>query len=204
MKTALINITEQNGKRAVSARELHQFLEVQSKFATWIERRIEEYGFVENQDFVCISQNWETQRKSGQKGVTISKEYVISLDMAKELSMVERTEKGRQARRYFIEMEKMAQEKLLLPSFKKTNRNSLSEKRVELINTIRTYLKWGDMHKVAKEMNINTSYIKRVAVDKVHNTEQADRVVEALYHRALQNKKEALFEYQKMIDTLNN
>lgn len=94
---ALIKITESNGQRAVNARDLHQFLGVKTKFSEWINRRIEEYGFVESQDYVCISQNWETQRKDGQRGITKSKEYALSLDMAKELSMVERTERGREA-----------------------------------------------------------------------------------------------------------
>lgn len=203
--TALIKITETNGQRAVNARELHQFLEVNTKFTTWIERRIEEYGFIENEDFVCLSQNWETQRKDGQRGIAKSKEYALSLDMAKELSMVERTERGREARRYFIEMEKIAHTKRIeAPQFQKTNINSVSVKRVELINVIRDNLKWGDMHKVANELGLNTSYIKRVMVDKVHNTDQADKVVNALYQRALQNKNQVLFNYQEMIDMLRN
>lgn len=110
----LITITEQNGQRAVSARELHQFLEVKSKFADWIKNRIEEYGFVENQDFVSVSKILENGGRT--------KEYAISLDMAKELSMVERNEKGKQARRYFIEVEKRAREHLLkIPAAKTYN-----------------------------------------------------------------------------------
>ena len=202
---ALIKITETNGQRAVNARDLHQFLGVKTKFSEWINRRIEEYGFVESQDYVCISQNWETQRKDGQRGITKSKEYALSLDMAKELSMVERTERGREARRYFIEMEKVAHAKAIgSPQFQRTNINSVSVKRVELINVIRDNLKWGDMHKVANELGLSTSYIKRVMVDKVHNTEQADMVVKALYERAMQNKNQVLFSYQEMIDMLRN
>lgn len=77
----LIRITEQNGEKAVNARELHQFLEVKSRFGDWIKNRIEDYGFIENQDFVSVSKNLENG------GRTI--EYIISMDMAKELSMVE-------------------------------------------------------------------------------------------------------------------
>jgi len=87
-------------------RDLHQFLEVGKRFASWITERIEKYGFEENQDFALVSQNGEI--KEGRGGDRRSKDYHLSLDMAKELSMVENNEKGRQARRYFIEMEKQA------------------------------------------------------------------------------------------------
>ena len=92
--------------QAVSARELHAFLQVQTKFADWVRSRIADYDFVENQDFVWVSENSETQRADGQRGIITRKEYYITLDMAKELSMVERNEQGKEARRYFIECEK--------------------------------------------------------------------------------------------------
>ena len=89
----------------VSARELHTFLEVNTKFADWIKNRINEYDFVENQDFISFSENLEKPT-----GGRPSQEYFITLDMAKELSMVERNDKGKQARRYFIECEKKLKE----------------------------------------------------------------------------------------------
>lgn len=198
--TALIKITETNGQRAVNARDLHQFLESKQHFSNWIQNRIEEYQFIEGQDFEVF--NKCIKNPSGGRP---AKEYALSLDMAKELSMVERTERGRRARRYFIEMEKVAHAKRIeAPKFQRTNINSVSVKRVELINVIRDNLKWGDMHKVANELGLSTSYIKRVMVDKVHNTDQADKVVNALYQRALQNKNQVLFSYQEMIDMLRN
>ena len=93
-----------NAVETVSARELHAFLEVQTRFNDWIAARINEYGFIENQDFVSFTEN-PVKIQRGRP----SKEYQISLDMAKELSMVERNEKGKQARRYFIECEKQLQ-----------------------------------------------------------------------------------------------
>lgn len=95
--------------QAVNARELHAFLQSRQQFADWIKNRIADYDFVENQDFVCVSENYETQRADGQRGVVTKKEFYISLDMAKELSMVERNEQGKQARKYFIECEKRLQ-----------------------------------------------------------------------------------------------
>lgn len=85
----------------VNARELHAFLESKQDFSTWVKSRIFDYGFQENQDFVRLHKKMEANN------ATLI-EYHITLDMAKELSMVERNEKGKQARRYFIAMEKQA------------------------------------------------------------------------------------------------
>jgi phage anti-repressor protein len=90
---------------AVNAKELHSFLKVGKRYTTWISGRINQYNFKENQDFI-ISPN--SGRNSGRGRP--SKEYIISLDMAKELSMVERTDKGREARRYFIDCERRLNE----------------------------------------------------------------------------------------------
>ena len=85
----------------VNARELHGFLEVGKVFANWIKDRIEQYGFVESVDYVVIAETGNNPL-----GGRPSKEYAITVDMAKELAMVERNEKGRQARQYFIECER--------------------------------------------------------------------------------------------------
>lgn len=87
------------------ARELHGFLRNGDKFADWIKARIEKYDFEENQDFHSFSGKAEKPR-SGRP----SREYHLTLDMAKELSMVENNEQGRAARRYFIRMERKALE----------------------------------------------------------------------------------------------
>lgn len=104
----IIKITEHNGKRAVNARELHQFLESKYQFANWIQERITKYGFVENQDYEVFKEN--LKNSNGGRPQT---EYVLSVDMAKELSMVENNEKGRLARKYFIECEKIARESMV-------------------------------------------------------------------------------------------
>lgn len=95
-----INIDEA-GKQTVSARDLHCFLESKQDFSTWIKHRINQYGFVENNDFVLLHKI--VDQVSGAKHMT---EYHLTIDMAKELSMVERNEKGKQARQYFIECER--------------------------------------------------------------------------------------------------
>ena len=88
--------------QTVNARELHAFLGVGKDFSTWMNDRIQQYGFVENQDFVIFSQNCEKP-----KGGRPAKEFALTLDMAKELAMVENNDKGREARQYFIECERL-------------------------------------------------------------------------------------------------
>lgn len=99
----LIPINESNGRRAVNARDLHIFLGNKRQFSDWIKQRISQYGFVENQDFE-VFHNFVKNPNGGRP----QDEYAISIDMAKELSMVENNERGRQARRYFIECENIA------------------------------------------------------------------------------------------------
>ena len=111
----------------VDARLLHQFLEVGKDFSTWIKGRIAEFEFVENEDYLLAKTGEQVHfdspslanrtlteaggfspnlGKTSNQGGRPTTDYLLTLDMAKELAMVERTPKGRQARRYFIECEK--------------------------------------------------------------------------------------------------
>lgn len=99
--TTTINNEEVN---AVNARELREKLEVKTQFKDWMPRRIEEFGFEEGRDFTVL----KNEHGRNVSGKFSSKEYIISLDMAKELAMVENNEQGRRIRRYFIEVEKNA------------------------------------------------------------------------------------------------
>ena len=95
----IIKVNEET--QTVSARELHEKLEIGTKFTTWFERMCE-YGFAENSDYRPISQKWET----AQGNMTESKDYEISIDMAKQICMIQRSEVGKQIRQYFIDLEK--------------------------------------------------------------------------------------------------
>jgi anti-repressor protein len=88
----------------VDARELWKFLEVETRFNDWISKRVSEYDFCESKDFYSFLSKTIN-------GGRPSKEYSITIDMAKELSMVERNEKGKEARKYFIECEKRLKQK---------------------------------------------------------------------------------------------
>lgn len=98
-------------RQTIDARELHTFLESRQDFSTWIKKRIEDFGFTEGQDFTTCST--EKRTSSGTKHAI---DYHVTLDMAKELSMVERNEKGKQARQYFIECERRAKQAAADPS----------------------------------------------------------------------------------------
>lgn len=188
----LIRISEHNGNQAVSARELHDFLEVGTKFQDWIERRILEYEFAENQDFEVFLKN-----EKNSNGGRPLKEYAISLDMAKELSMVERNEKGKQARKYFIECERRLRETpkptLLLPI--KEQRDLLLVELTELINT---HLYKGDIQEIAVTYDVETSKIRRVLKGKNYEV----NILKALYEKAMQNKALLKDGMQVMINNL--
>lgn len=107
MSKQLIEIkTNENGQQLVSGRELHEFLGVKDPFSQWIGRRINKYEFIENVDFTIV----EGFSQICEKGGRPKKEYALTIEMAKELSMVENNEKGRQARKYFIECERKLKE----------------------------------------------------------------------------------------------
>lgn len=101
MLNEFLNINYSTNRITVSARELYEFLEVSSKYNDWIKRMFE-YGFHENIDYRAVTQ----KKVTAQGNSTTYIDHEISLDMAKEIAMIQRSEKGKQARQYFIEVEK--------------------------------------------------------------------------------------------------
>ncbi|HEY5576187.1 MAG TPA: phage antirepressor KilAC domain-containing protein [Clostridiaceae bacterium] len=98
----LIPVNENdNGEVVVSGRDVHEFLEAGTQYTKWFER-MTEYGFSENNDYIAISQ----KRLTAQGNETEYTDHIVKLDMAKELCMLSRNEKGKQARQYFIQVEK--------------------------------------------------------------------------------------------------
>lgn len=93
----LLRVNYDSDRITLSARELHEFLEVKSKYADWF-KNMSAYGFEENIDYRTISKNLEN---GGRK-----KDHEITLDMAKEIAMIQRSEKGKQVRQYFLELER--------------------------------------------------------------------------------------------------
>ena len=101
----LIPIQDNDGTQAVMGRDLHEFLEVQSNYREWFPRMVA-YGFEEGKDYA--SKNRRVQDSLGRERE--ANDHIVSLDMAKEISMIQRTKKGKQARQYFIECERRAKE----------------------------------------------------------------------------------------------
>lgn len=101
----LIPIQDKDGAQAVMGRDLHAFLEVGAEYRHWFPRMVA-YGFEEGKDYAV--KNDRVQDTLGREREALN--HIVTLDMAKEISMIQRTEKGKQARQYFIECERRAKE----------------------------------------------------------------------------------------------
>lgn len=97
----VLKINYDNERITLSARELHEYLEIETPFKKWFDRMCE-YGFTEEIDFAEVMDKIVQNPKGGRPAT----DYQITLDMAKEIAMIQRSEKGKQVRQYFIEVEK--------------------------------------------------------------------------------------------------
>lgn len=97
----------QDLQQAVSARELHDFLEMTERFSSWFDRMLA-YGFSESSDF----EKCKTFNASNRE----LEDYFISIDMAKEISMIQRSDKGKQARQYFLDCERKLKGQVVTPA----------------------------------------------------------------------------------------
>lgn len=100
MELIQITVTEK-GTRAVSARELHRGLESKQDFSTWIKKRLDDIGAIDGTDYL-LHKKME-QLDSGAKHLI---EYIVTIDIAKHIAMMEKNEKGKEFRQYFIDYEK--------------------------------------------------------------------------------------------------
>lgn len=119
----LIPINYDNDRQTVSARALHEFLEVDTQYSIWFER-MTAYGFSRDIDFQAINQ----KRLTGQGNETTYTDHQITIEMAKELCMIQRTEKGKMAREYFIGIERQwnSPEAIMARALKMADRKIIS------------------------------------------------------------------------------
>ena len=97
----LVPVYDNNGDHAVNTRDLHEFLEVGKDYSNWIKDRTGKLGLIEGEDYEIVSAN-SGENLGGRPG----KDYIVSVDTAKEIAMMENSDKGREVRRYFIKVEK--------------------------------------------------------------------------------------------------
>lgn len=132
------------GEYVVDGRELWERLEVKSRFNDWINNRIEECEAVENEDFQTFTKNLVKGRPTT--------EYIITLDTAKEMAMLERNEIGKQLRKYFISIEKKYKQKLITATIVPF------KEQVECIDIIANSLKVNDASKILMYNTLYKSY----------------------------------------------
>ncbi|AUO14814.1 antA/AntB antirepressor family protein [Priestia megaterium] len=101
-ESGMINVYKQGDEQIVNARELHEGLEVKTPFHMWIKRRVEKCDLIENEDYITMNKIVHSRT-----GANNQLEYILKLDAAKEIAMMEPNGKGKEVRRYFIRVEKM-------------------------------------------------------------------------------------------------
>lgn len=146
----------EQGEIIISGRELHEFLEVKTAYKDWFPR-MKEYGFVEGQDFSSFL--------SGSTGGRPSNDHYIKLDMAKEIAMIQRTDKGKEARQYFLQVEKAwnSPEMIIKRAMQIQDRKIL-----ELENKIQEDKRYTDFGKVVEmsEASVNIGAFVKIIFDK--------------------------------------
>lgn len=191
--TELIKVTYDNDRPVVSARELHDFLEVETPFNKWFPRMCE-YGFTEGQDF------WTFLSES--TGGRPAQEAVLTIDMAKEVCMIQRSEKGKRARQYFIQIEKdwNSPEKVMARALDIAHRelNTLKAANAELTVQNSIMQPKADYFDELVDRNLLTSFRETA---KLLHIKQNTFIRYLLDHKYLYRKQSGkLMVYQKHID----
>lgn len=199
---------QKDGSVVVSGRDLHDFLDVKTKYADWF-KRMSEYGFDENVDFAVFLKNEKDDTAfGGSRKIT---DHALTLDMAKEISMIQRTERGKQARQYFLEVEKR---------YKQQNNLRMPETPLEIMSVVGKITERQD--KQLKELNTKVTYLTDLAgltssrnkeLTKARNKRVIDRCGGAgsnaykdvvlrkkVYHQMFQDYKEC-FDVNQYTDT---
>ncbi|EOB8188850.1 phage antirepressor KilAC domain-containing protein [Staphylococcus aureus] len=160
----MFNIQEkENGEIAISGRELHQALEVKTAYKDWFPRMLK-YGFEENTDYTAIAQ----KRATAQGNMTHYIDHSLTLDTAKEIAMIQRSEPGKRARQYFIQVEKAwnSPEMIMQRALKIAN-NTINQLETKIerdkpkivfadaVATTKTSILVGELAKIIKQNGVN-------------------------------------------------
>lgn len=185
----LIPVVDNNNHKVVDARLLHAFLQIRRDFTSWIKDRISKYGFIENQDFVLIKYDYlgnllnDRLPHFGESDtqVVAKTDYLLLMDMAKELCMVENNDKGKKARRYFIEKEKE------LKKLEKSNNDQVSHLRIpDFSNPAEAARAWADEY----EAKVKAEKEAMLALEAKNKVEEEKKIVQAELNTAIDTIKE--------------
>ncbi len=179
---ALLPILQsQNDNSTVNARDLHKQLKSGRKFTDWIENRIESYQLIKDVDYFTISRKYEIDGFTESKDIL---DYILTLDCAKQLAMVERTDIGALVRRYFITIEKAFKNR---NNWNKNRKNTLINckelrgalilKREELLNGVPEWITSGNLYSI--EFSLLNSVILGMSATqyrKEHNIPANDQI----------------------------
>lgn len=165
----------ENQEPIVNSRDLHKFLEVNTNYTTWFKRMCE-YGFDENLDYIELwsdSKNGNvvdylgTPQKMSARGYELN--HALKLDMAKEIAMIQRSEKGKQARRYFLQVEKdwnspeKVMARALILANKKIDQLKIENEKLkpkaifaDAVSASQTSILVGELAKILKQNGVNT------------------------------------------------
>ena len=168
----LIKVNYENDQPTVSARELHEKLNIEKRFSAWFETNSK--GFVEGDDFTSVLLSTEVQNNGGIQ-IREIKDYNLSIDMAKHICLMSRTDKGKECRQYFIDLEKAwnTPEQVMARALKIADKqidelkqsNLLLEQKIEqdrpktifadAVSTSRTSILIGDLAKIIRQNGVD-------------------------------------------------
>ena len=170
MKELIKVTTNDKGQQLVSARELHEKLILEEgkteRFSQWFNRHLQ-YSFEENIDYVVCKKIYAANQYGGEKELI---DYAITIDMAKEICMLQKSDKGREFRKYFIECEKIAKNKP--NSIAVTENTAIANEYMKLLKTSAETLHMNESSvlyiskKIYKDCNIPTTYLPDYTTSK--------------------------------------
>lgn len=177
----------EDGTVAVSGRELHKGLKIETQYTKWINRMID-YGFEENIDFITISQ----KRLTAQGNQTTFTDHIMTLDMAKEISMIQRSEIGRKIRGYFIKVER--QHNQLASAYGITSLEDMNQLIEQLVSDKLDYL-------------ISTGQVSNQKLEELNNKFEGEYVTPQdllAIKYAVKDKAEETLKYQGLQMTIDS
>ena len=198
----LLKVNYDNERITLSARQLHEFLEVGSKYNDWFKRMCE-YGFNENLDYRAITQ----KRVTAQGNETKFMDHEITLDMAKEIAMLQRNERGKEARQYFIEVEKQwnSPERIIARGLIESQKmiENLNQQVIEMkpkaeffdaVASSKTAIQMADVAKVLDYPGYGRNRLFEFLRNKkvlMHNNQPYQKYIDCGYFRVIEQKYEA-------------